>query len=58
MGTCNCAGARLTANLYEEKIAKAEKSTGWYNAKTVDLVTNIKMFSRDFKLNVNALSLA
>ena len=45
-------------NEYERKISRWEKSIGWQKINIIDLVTNIKKYSRDSVLNVNSFNLA
>ena len=58
MGTLACSGDRPSLNEYENKIAYGEKCIGWQDVKMIDLVVNLKIFSRNYALNVNAFILA
>ena len=59
MGSCACGQAAPTAlNEYERAIGHGEKCIGWDKVKVIDLVANIKIYSKNKAMNVNAFILA
>ena len=59
MGTCAChAGLLPRLNEYERAIDHGENCIGWGKVRAIDLVANLKMYSKQFVLNVNAFILA
>ena len=55
--TCGRESEKQSINEYELVIADGEKSIGWDQVNTTDLVDNIKRYSRNFTLNVNGFNL-